>query len=412
MWKLIYNLLIHSSLPFFAAYSLTNKKIRTNFAERMFPAPVPPGLHDPIWIHAASIGEGVIAQNLVAYARKELDNDFVITTNTFYTRDMLRSRMAGAATVLSLPFDVPSAISHFIGSTRFAALLLVETEIWPNLIWTARSRNIPVVIINGRISDSTVGRYRRLSFFLGNVLSSVDCVLAQSEEHARRFISLGVSPSRVITTGNLKYYRESGPDSPAAKERIATFGSIREKEVPALVSVITRLRDSVPDIRVYVVPRELHLVTMLEDRFKGSVRYSAVKAGTTAESDVVLVDTVGDLLGIYEKSSVAFVGGSLEPYGGQNILEPLFVGTPVVFGPHVANFRDAATGIIDHEAGFMVRDADELLSVMMRILSDGQLRARLADAGRAVLEAQKQVMERTLHHVTETICRNSPDSSN
>jgi 3-deoxy-D-manno-octulosonic-acid transferase len=410
MWKLIYNLLIHSALPFFAAYSLTNKKIRANFAERMFPAPVPGGLRDPIWIHAASIGEGVIAQNLVAYARKKLDNDFVITTNTFYTRDMLRSRMGGTATVLSLPFDVPSAISRFIGPTRFAALLLVETEIWPNLIWTAASRHIPVVIVNGRISDSTLGRYRRLSFFLGNVLSSVDCVLAQSEEHARRFMSLGIDPSKVITTGNLKYYRESEAEPPA-KERIATFGSIREKEVPAVVSVIDRLRESVPGIRVYVVPRELHLVTMLEDQFKGSVRYSAVKEGRTAEGDIVLVDTVGDLLAVYARSSVAFVGGSLEPYGGQNILEPLFVGTPVVFGPHVANFRDAAAGIIEHAAGFMVRDADELLSVMTRILADGQLRARLADAGRAVLALQKQVMERTLHYIMETICRNSPDSS-
>ncbi len=253
-------------------------------------------------------------------------------------------------------------------------------------------------------------RYKRLSFFLGSVLSAVDCVLAQSEEHARRFISLGISPSRVITTGNLKYYRESEAGSPAAKEHIATFGSIREKEVPAVVSVITRLRDNVPGIRVYIVPRELHLVTMLEDQFKGSVRYSVVKAGKTAESDIVLVDTVGDLLAIYARSSVAFVGGSLEPYGGQNILEPLFVGTPVVFGPHVANFRDVATGIIDHKAGFMVRDADELLSVMMRVLADGQLRARLADAGRAVLDVQKKVMERTLQHVTETICRNSQDS--
>lgn len=410
MWKLIYNLLIHSALPFFAAYSLTNKKIRANFAERLFPAPVRPGLHDPIWIHAASIGEGLIAQNLVAYARKKLDNDFVITTNTFYTRDMLRSRLGSAATVLSAPFDVPSAIRHFMGTTRFAALLLVETEIWPNLIWTARSRNIPVVIVNGRISDATVGRYRRLSFFLGNVLSSVDCVLAQSEEHARRFISLGVSPSKVITTGNLKYYRDSAADPPAAKENIAVFGSIREKEVPAVASVIDRLREKVPGIRVYVVPRELHLVTMLEDRFKSAVRYSAVKANQAAESDVVLVDTVGDLLGIYARSSVAFVGGSLEPYGGQNILEPLFVGTPVVFGPHVANFRDAAAGIIDHAAGFMVRDADELLSTMLRILSDARLRTRLAAAGRTLLELQKQVMETTLHHVTETICRNSPGS--
>jgi 3-deoxy-D-manno-octulosonic-acid transferase len=410
MWKLIYNLLIHAALPFFTAYSLTNKKIRTNFAERMFPAPAPSGLRDPIWIHAASIGEGVIAQNLVAYARKEMENDFVITTNTFYTRDMLRPRMAGAATVLSLPFDVPSAISRFIGPARFAALLLVETEIWPNLIWTAKRRHIPVVIINGRISDSTVGRYRRLSFFLRSVLASVDCVLAQSEEHARRFISLGIDPSRVITTGNLKYYREGAAGAAGTKEHIVTFGSIREKELPAVASVIARLRENLPGIRVYVVPRELHLVTTMEDQFKGAVRYSAVKAAQAAEGDIVLVDTVGDLLAIYARSSVAFVGGSLEPYGGQNILEPLFVGTPVVFGPHVANFRDAATAIIDHAAGFMVRDADELFSVILRVLSDAGLRDRLADAGRALLAQQKQVMEKTLHHIRETICRNSPGS--
>lgn len=416
MWRLIYNLLVYSALPFFILFGLARKKIRRNFFERLAPEPPDKALTKPIWIHAASVGEAFIAENFVNYVRPKVKNDFIITTNTYYTRDLLRKRFQGSIAVFSLPFDLSYSIRRFIGTSAFAALLLVETEIWPNLIWSARRRRIPVLIINGRISDATLVRYRRLSFFLKSVLSSVDLVLAQSEEQAQRFVSLGMAPSKVVNTGNLKYYREikrlprTGP-----KEPMVTFGSIREKELLQLIPVITALKREFPHIGVFLAPRELTLISAIEralpDAF-GVTRYSTMKEGGAEGSPgLVIVDTVGDLVEIYGRSLVAFVGGSLAPYGGQNLLEPLFVGTPVIFGPHVENFRTVAEDVIARRAGFMVKDGAELLSTLRLVLGDEGLRNDLVASGRAVLEMQKDVMEKAARLVLEVIWKNSPDSS-
>jgi 3-deoxy-D-manno-octulosonic-acid transferase len=414
MWRLIYNLCVWAILPLFAAFSLTRKKIRGNFLERVFPAPLKGAPADIVWIHAASLGEAVIAENLVSYMRGAIPNPFLITTNTYYTRDLLRKKLGDGVKVRSLPFDLSCSINRFMGASTFAALILIETEIWPNLIWIARSRRVPVIVVNGRISDATLGRYRRLAFFLKKVLSSVDVVLAQSEEQARRFVSLGLPPGRVISTGNLKYYRElEGRLEATAERHAATFGSIKERELPFIIPVIRGLKRRFPDLCVFVAPREMHLVKAIEEELRKSyrvTRYSAIKGSGPKKGDVVLVDTVGDLVDIYRESGVAFVGGSLAPYGGQNVLEPLFVGTPVVFGPYVDNFKAVAETIVAQGAGFTVQDGDGLLSVMVSVLGNPFMRQGLVDAGKTVLAIQKGVMEKAAGHILETIWKNSQSS--
>ncbi len=414
MWQLTYNLLVSLALPFFVLFSLTRKKIRANLAERVFPKPIGRGLENGVWIHAASLGEAVIAENLVNYLRRTLTNPFLITTNTYYARDLLRKKLHNAASVRSLPIDLRPSIVRFMGRSNLAALLLVETEIWPNLIWTAKKRRIPVIIVNGRISDGTIGRYRRLSFFLREVLSSVDLVLAQSEEHARRFVSLGMAPSKVVDTGNLKYYREIG-EMPLAidKGNAVTFGSLKERELPVVFPVIDAVRNRFPHLSIFVAPRELSLVAAMERQLcerHEVTRYSTVKQGRTIGKGVVLVDTVGDLVDIYGRSIVAFVGGSLAPYGGQNVLEPLFAGTPVLFGPYVDNFKAIAEEIVTHGAGFMVRSGDELLSIMTRILAEPVMRQGLIEAGRAVLKIQTGSMEKAASLISEIVWKNSRNS--
>lgn len=415
MWKLAYNLVLHAFFPIFAAFATTNRKIRKTFFERVFPPPASDAVGDAIWVHAASLGEAVIAENFINYVAEKTTCPFVITTNTYYTRDLLRKKFQQHVPVFSLPFDLPCSINRFIGTARVRALLLIETEIWPNLIWMAKDRGIPVIIVNGRISDSTIHRYKRLSFFLKSVLTSVDLVLAQSEEQARRFISLGMEPSRVIDTGNLKYYRKvQDAHGRPAKENMVTFGSVREKELVDLMPVIARLKKEFPGIRMFIAPRELRLVDPLERQlvqFKVS-RYSRIKETGVSDQEIVLVDTVGDLVDIYARSMVAFVGGSLAPYGGQNLLEPLFVGTPVLFGPHIDNFRAVGQNVIEWRAGYMVRDGKELFEKIRLILTDGETRQALIDAGSALVERQNGVMKRTADLVLETIWKNSRNSSN
>jgi 3-deoxy-D-manno-octulosonic-acid transferase len=413
MWRLTYNLLLNAILPFFLLFSIMKPKIRKTLLERLWGTTSGMGLTNAIWLHAASVGEAAIAQNIIGYMTKHgTFEEFLVTTNTYYTRDLLRSRMGKMISVASLPFDLSYSLCHFIGPSSFKALLIVETEIWPNLIWCAKRRKVPVFILNGRISDSTLKTYIRISFFMKNVLSSVDAVFAQSQEQKERFIAIGMDADRIHTTGNLKYYRESAQSGDAQKrDTRITFGSIKEKELDLVIPVIYRLKKKYPTLQVFLAPREMHLINTLEDAFSSSfstIRYSRyTNTGPTPSSnpDIVIVDTVGDLLGIYETSMVAFVGGSLAPYGGQNMLEPLFFGTPVLFGPHVENFRDIASTILDEHAGIMVKDGEELYQGIDSLLQDESMRERMGNSGRRIIEMQKEAMEKTVGIMMDTVRR-------
>lgn len=405
MWKIAYNLLANICLPFFVFFSLFKKKLRKNLYERLFNSTKEHPVKDAIWIHAASIGEAAIGETLIKYIteRKKLNFDFVITTNTYYARDLLFKRLGKDIHVYSLPVDLPYIIEHFVDGSTFKTLIIVETEIWPNLIWTAKRHNIPVIIINGRISDKAFPSYKRFSFFTRHVLSNVGMIITQSEEHRQRYVTIGANPERTITTGNIKYYREIPFSSPSIKEDMVVFGSVKEKELDAVFYVIKRLKENIPGIKIYVAPRELHLSSIIEDELKKdykTVRYSVVKKEEGSHllggADTVIVDTVGDLLGIYEKSKVAFVGGSLAPYGGQNILEPLFFETPVLFGPYMENFRDIAEQILEKKAGIMVKDEEELYSSMKYLLNNPHEASELGKRGTEIIHMHKWYMEKTV----------------
>jgi 3-deoxy-D-manno-octulosonic-acid transferase len=400
MWKLIYNVLLNAALPVFIPIALAKQKIRKSLLERLWGTTRPADLTDAVWIHAASVGEAVIAQNMITYMDRRYGiKKFLVTTNTYYTRDFLRKKIGEKIAVFSLPFDLGYSLRHFMGQSVFRALIIVETELWPNLIWQAKRKGIPIFVINGRISNETFASYRRFSFFLKAVFSEITCVLAQSEEHRNRFVSLGMDPARVHNTGNLKYYKEL-PDAGTlrSRENSITFGSVKEREVDIVVPVIRRLISAFPGLLVYIAPRELHLAATLEQALSTTlnvVRYSKYGGTAIPRPDVVVVDTIGDLLTIYERSLVAFVGGSLAPYGGQNMLEPLFFGTPVLFGPHVENFREVAQSVLDAGAGLMVSSGEELYEQVRLLLTDIPRREKIGRAAQRVIDAQKQAMEET-----------------
>jgi 3-deoxy-D-manno-octulosonic-acid transferase len=401
MWKIIYNIIVNLAVPPFIIYGLTKKKIRKNLFERFSVTTKGLNLKDTIWIHAASVGEAAIAENLMnSLKQRTTQYRFIFTTNTYYTRDMLRTKLGKDVSVFSMPFDLSYLISRFIDTSQFKGLVIIETEIWPNLIWQASKYRIPVVIVNGRISDKTVTTYRRFSSFLNHVLKHVSHVAAQSEEHRQRFISIGMDPEKVSSTGNIKYSRALKEISNnGEKENVITFGSIKEKELEIVVPVIVSLKKEFPDSLVYIAPREIHLASTIETELSKSfsiTRFSSIKAGARPESEIVIVDTIGDLVNIYGKSMVAFVGGSLAPYGGQNILEPLFFGTPVIFGPYMENFKEIAQIVLENKAGIMVNNGQELYSTIKKIMSDEPLRQAMGTTGKLIIRQQQNVMNKTV----------------
>ncbi len=402
MWKLIYNIFSLCALPVLILAGLTNAKMKPNFRRRLIPPAddIRPGA---AMIHGASIGEAIIARNLADYLSTAGSfGHFLITTNTYYAEEMLRKKPVRGYDLRceALPFDIGLSVSRFLDHFKPSSIIVVETEIWPNLVWGARKRNIPLIIVNGRISDRTLKTYRKLSIFMRSVFSSMDSVIAQSEEHRQRFISIGMDPDRTFVTGNVKYYRpaiEGFPDK-AGRGAVITFGSVKEKELDEVYAAIDLLKQSFPGSRYYIAPRELHLAEDIEtemSRRYSTVRYSRVKGGADAAADIIVVDTVGDLQGIYGLSAVAFVGGSLAPYGGQNMLEPLFAGTPVLFGPFTDTFRDIAEAILQNRAGFLVKTGKDIHGAIVRLLGDEGLYAATQKAGREIVAQQTHVMEET-----------------
>jgi len=238
-----------------------------------------------------------------------------------------------------------------------------------------------------------------------SVLSHVSLVLAQSDEHRNRFIEIGMDPARTISTGNIKYFREV-ENQIGDKEKIVTFGSVKEKELHDVYSSVRTIKNAFPDYLIYIAPRELHLTSAIEKELSSSLkvaRFSALKTKPDSQADVIVVDTVGDLLGIYRKSAVAFVGGSLAPYGGQNILEPLFFATPVLFGPSMENFKEIAETVIRCKAGIMVRSAQELTAKITSLLNNDRLRQAIGQNAALVMSEQKEAMEKTVNYILSTI---------
>lgn len=408
MWKIGYNVLVNLVLPVFILYALTQRKIRKNLIERFFVTTRGTNTRDTVWIHAASVGEAIIAENLIGYMREHTElHRFLVTTNTYYAKDLLRARLDRDVPVLSLPFDLNYVVNRFMADSTFKALIIVETEIWPNLIRQAQKRKIPVVIVNGRISDSTIKVYGKFSSFLRHVFADVDRVAAQSGEHMDRFVSIGMDPGKTITTGNIKYYRTmQARDDRTPTGNVLTFGSIKEKELAIVLPVICDLKTAFPDTLMFVAPRDLHLATAIERELSKSfnvMRYSVFRNEADIRAEIVVVDTVGDLVNLYGMSKAAFVGGSLAPYGGQNILEPLLFGTPVIFGPYVENFRDAADLVLQNKAGIMVNTGEELGDAIRKIVGDEDLRQQMGDAGRLIIENQSEAMAKTVDVIMETI---------
>lgn len=416
MWKIIYNLLTICALPFFITIGLSRGKMRKNFRERLIPSTQDRPEHRALMIHGASIGEAVIALGISGYLEEHRGvHRFLFTTNTSYAQEMLEKRTADrpGRRVRCLPFDLLFSVKRFLDQERPAAIIIVETEIWPNLIWQSKKRGIPVIVVNGRISDSTLATYKRLSFFMRSAMNGIDTVITQSEEHRSRFVSIGMDRQRVFVTGNIKYYRPASDDTgmDTVHENIITLGSVKEKELDDIYQAAALIKKDLPDHTICIAPREIHLAGTIEKDLSGTfrtIRYSKLRDNpdqSMTDADVVVVDTVGDLMGIYAKSKVAFVGGSLAPYGGQNMLEPLFTGTPVLFGPFTENFRDISGIILEKKAGFLVNTGSEIYERTMKLLHDDKLYRDTQKAGREVIAGQQHVVEETVKTITDVLMR-------
>ncbi|MBI1894280.1 MAG: 3-deoxy-D-manno-octulosonic acid transferase [Candidatus Rokubacteria bacterium] len=375
----------------------------------------PDGTGPRLWLHAVSVGELLAAVPLIqALHLRRPQLDVVVSTTTATAARLARERLSGVTELVTFPLDLPPAIRLVLNAMRPDAFVAMETELWPNLLRILRVRGIPAMIANGRISDRSFRRYRWVRFFLRRVLESVAVFAMQSEEDARRIILLGASPEKVHVTGNLKMESTRAEEGVErlwgrllglSDEAVWVAGSTRQGEEEIIARVYQALQRSHPSLVLILVPRHPERIPEVEALLNrlgiGSVRRSALPGQPRAAGGVILVDTVGELASLYAVADLVFMGGSLIPWGGQNMAEPALRGKPVLFGPHVENFRDAARLLLEARGAIQVQDGDELVSVMRRLLDDPEERKRLGDVARQAMAGQSGACQKTLDLVAQ-----------
>ncbi|KGO98132.1 lipid IV(A) 3-deoxy-D-manno-octulosonic acid transferase [Novilysobacter defluvii] len=362
-----------------------------------------------LWLHAVSVGEVNAAVPVVnALRRGRPDLRLLVTTITPTGSERVRALWGHDIEHVYLPYDLPGAVGRFLDHYRPHAALIMETELWPNLLFGCRDREVPVFILNARLSERSLRGYRVLAPLVGRALRTVRTVAAQSLADAVRFVRLGARSEQVVEVGNLKYdvAVPDGLDAFAAECR-ATAGdrlawiaaSTHEEEEAAVLAIHRRLREQFPDLLLLWAPRhpERFSVVAGQARAGGWKVSTRSRARWPAPTDAVfVVDTLGELVPFYAAADVAFVGGSLQPVGGHNLLEPAAAGTAIVTGPHLHNFAEISRHLHKHGAVRIGADQDEVCLALAALLGDEDARARMVDAGRELIEGGRGALAQTL----------------
>ncbi|MCI0548151.1 MAG: 3-deoxy-D-manno-octulosonic acid transferase [Candidatus Rokubacteria bacterium] len=371
------------------------------------------------WVHAVSVGEALAAVPLVEGIRARWPAlAVVVTTVTPTGAAIVRERLGAGAAHRYFPIDLPRPVARALDAVRPRFFIAMETELWPNFLRALARRRIPAMIANGRISDRSFRRYRWIRFLMARVLADIAVFAMQSAEDARRIIALGAPPERVRVTGSLK--SDLLPEAADARPRwtarlglepddlLLVAGSTHRGEEEAVLDAFQRLRASFETLRLVLAPRHLERLPEVEalvaGRRLGAARRSRLDVGGPP-APVVLLDTIGELAEIYGVAALAFVGGSLVPVGGHNVLEPALRRKPVLFGPHVENFRESASLLLSAGAAIMVHDALELERALEPLLKSPARRAEMGDAGRRAVESRQGAVKETLGLVAEFLVR-------
>ncbi|MCE8017240.1 3-deoxy-D-manno-octulosonic acid transferase [Halomonas sp. MCCC 1A17488] len=385
--------------------------------ERLGLLPRPPAGVPRLWLHCASVGEVQAARPLIeALLATYPQHHLVVTTMTATGAERVHAliasrRRAGQAERLHhgfVPLDFPGAARRFVARLSPALALFFETEIWPNLLAACQRRGVPTAVVNGRLSPRAYRSYRRVRPLMAAALGRLDWLAAKSRGDAERFRALGMPTTRTDVVGSLKYDLTPDDASCEASKRLCTrfgsrpvwvAGSTHAGEEALLLEAHARLRQSYPDALLILVPRHPQrfeaVAGLVQERGMGLARRS-LEEWPDGRTAVYLGDTMGELLMLYGAADLAFVGGSLVPVGGHNLLEPAAMGVPVLTGPELANFADVAETLRQGGALVEVSGSDMLADTLVTLFLDEAERHRLAEAGLAVVAANRGALARTL----------------
>ena len=353
-----------------------------------------------VWIHAVSAGETTAAVPLI---RRLCSQGYacLVTNMTPTGKERVKALLPLEVETCFVPYDLPGSIFRFLKNNQPKMLITIDTELWPNMIAGCERWGVPVILVNGRLSRKSEKGYRRIKPLILPMLDSTQMLMVQTSRHKSRFVSLGTDPAEVHVTGSIKFDAviAEGYSDRLARNRILVNGrrillgaSTHDGEEAALLSLLPSLRELVPNVLLVLAPRHIHRCEGV-GRVVRSSGHSYIKlsnAGVLESHDqVLLIDSMGELDAFYKLASLAFVGGSLVPKGGHNLLEAVRGETPIVMGNHLDNIEDIIQQFIDYKAINIVSDPRELQEVVMRLMSDDDEVVRLVSAAKEVMKSNE-----------------------
>ena len=379
---------------------------RHHVAERFGHVPSSLGPGADIWLHAVSAGESIAAAPLIE-ALLAQGHTLVLSTTTPTGRAQLMRQFSGRAVICYGPFDLQRCSKRFLNQVRPNLALMIETEIWPNWMAACASREIPVALLNARLSERSFRGYQKLGSMMGATLRQFSWIAVQSTVHAARFKALGAAPDRLSVTGSIKADQVLPADFRAqvaviqeklAHRTLLLAASTHPGEEQMLLAAFKVLKAKHPQLLMVLVPRHVQRAAELQAMSAqlGLIQSLADKDHFTDETDVVIVNVMGQLLYWYGASTVTFVGGSLVPHGGHNFLEPALCGCAIVTGPWVFNFEAQAEQFQKQAALTLVNDESELIEALERLLVDPVIRKVQADRARQLVDESRGALDQLL----------------
>lgn len=414
---LVYLVLLLLVSPWLLYLILWKKRGVGSLAERLGAAPRRPGGPSRFWFHAVSVGEFEAALPLI-HALGDLapQAEIVISTTTTTAQRLARDRCPDHPVFL-FPIDLGPCVRRTLRRLQPTVLVLMELELWPNLILNCRLAGIPVTIANGRVSTRGFARMQKVRFLLRPFFRRIDRILVQNDEYSDRLRQLGVAPEKIGVAGNLKFDRPPVDDPAGSRQEFEArwqyggglrwiAGCTHPGEEQIALDVHRRLREHYPDLSLILAPRHVEragevLELARAQGFMASLyeERSGPASEPTTSPDVIVVNVIGVLLPLYASSDVAFVGGSLVPRGGHNLLEPILAGTPALHGPYTSNFREIVDLLRSGEVSREVENGDGLYQEARNWLQDAPLRQGLADRGRDLLARHRGVAQRSVNEI-------------
>jgi 3-deoxy-D-manno-octulosonic-acid transferase len=339
----------------------------------------------------------------------------VLVTNMTPTgAERCRALLGSSVARCYVPYDLPGAVKRFLERVQPTMLIIIDTELWPNMIHYSSRQGVKITLANGRLSEKSARGYARISGLTRLMLNEITRVAVQTEQHGERFRSLGLENHKLSVTGSIKFDLTLPTDLPSrqnflrekvGRDRLVLIAaSTHQGEEEIVLDVFSRLQEKFPELLLVLVPRHperFEVCTVLSKSMGLQTINHSMQRNCESDTDVLLVDAMGELIYFYSISHIAFIGGSLVPVGGHNMMEAAAFSLPIMMGPHLRNFDDIADLFVQDNAMVIVKDGNELLEMTDKLCSQQDLRIRMGDASKQVMHANRGALEQTIAFIEQ-----------